>query len=271
MTIRVLLADDHSVLRDGLAALLGAQDGITVVAHAQDGREAVRKATELKPDVAIVDIVMPELDGIEATRLLQRSSPQTQIVILSMHSTTEHIYRALQAGAKGYLLKESAGAELVAGIRSVHAGRRYLSQKITETVVDDYIRRSPAFRPGRHAEQPRATDPATGGCGQEDGGHRPRAISIAQDRRYLSQSPHAEARYRQCGRLGPIRDRLRVDPALRGLARGSQECLTPTVEVCLFCPSACPRSVRAIGAPVQRFGRPMQCTPRSICHYGDQP
>lgn len=140
MTIRVLLADDHSVLRDGLAALLGAQDGITVVAHAQDGREAVRKATEFKPDVAIVDIVMPELDGIEATRLLQRSSPQTQVVILSMHSTTEHIYRALQAGAKGYLLKESAGAELVAGVRNVHAGRRYLSQKITETVVDDYIR-----------------------------------------------------------------------------------------------------------------------------------
>ena len=140
MTIRVLLADDHSVLRDGLAALLGAQDGITVVAHAQDGREAVRKATELKPDVAIVDIVMPELDGIEATRLLQRSSPQTQIVILSMHSTTEHIYRALEAGAKGYLLKESAGAELVVAVRSVHGGRRYLSQKITETVVDDYIR-----------------------------------------------------------------------------------------------------------------------------------
>ena len=140
MTIRVLLADDHSVLRDGLAALLGAQDGITVVAHAQDGREALRKATEFKPDVAIVDIVMPELDGIEATRMLHRSSPRTQVVILSMHSTTEHIFRALQAGAKGYLLKESAGAELVAGVRNVHAGRRYLSQKITETVVDDYIR-----------------------------------------------------------------------------------------------------------------------------------
>ena len=79
----------------------------------QDGREAVRKATELKPDVAIMDIVMPELDGIEATRLVRRSSPLTQVVILSMYSTTEHIFRALQAGAKGYLLKESAGAELL--------------------------------------------------------------------------------------------------------------------------------------------------------------
>jgi DNA-binding NarL/FixJ family response regulator len=140
MTIRVLLADDHAVLRDGLAALLQAQEDITVVAHAQDGREAVRKAAEIKPDVAIMDIVMPELDGIEATRLVHQSSPLTHVVILSMYSTTEHIFRALQAGAKGYILKESAGAELVAAVRSVHAGRRYLSQKITETVVDDYIR-----------------------------------------------------------------------------------------------------------------------------------
>jgi two-component system, NarL family, response regulator NreC len=140
MTIRVLLADDHSILRDGLAALLGAQEGITVVAHAQNGREAVRKAAELKPDVAIMDIVMPELDGIEATRLIHKSSALTQIVILSMYSTTEHIFRALQAGAKGYLLKEAAGAELVVAVRSVHAGRRYLSQQITETVLDDYLR-----------------------------------------------------------------------------------------------------------------------------------
>jgi DNA-binding NarL/FixJ family response regulator len=140
MTIKVLLADDHSILREGVAALLGAQEGMAVVAHAHDGREAVRKATELKPDVAIMDIVMPELDGIEATRLIRRASAATQVVILSMYSTTEHIFRAFQAGAKGYLLKESAGAELVAAVRSVHAGRRYLSQKITETVVDDYIR-----------------------------------------------------------------------------------------------------------------------------------
>ncbi len=140
MTIRVVLADDHSVLRDGVAALLEAQEGMEVVAHAQDGKEAVRKITEFKPDVAIMDIVMPELDGIEATRQVHESSPLTQVVILSMYSNTEHIFRALQAGAKGYLLKESAGAELVAAVRSVHGGRRYLSQKITETVVDGYIR-----------------------------------------------------------------------------------------------------------------------------------
>jgi DNA-binding NarL/FixJ family response regulator len=140
MTIKVLLADDHSVLRDGLQALLHAQEGFAVVAHAQDGREAVRKTAELKPDVVIMDIVMPELDGIEATRLIHASSASTQVVILSMYSTSEHIFRALQAGAKGYLLKESAGAELLAAVRSVHAGRRYLSQKITETVLDNYVR-----------------------------------------------------------------------------------------------------------------------------------
>ena len=134
MMIKVLLADDHSILRDGLAALLEAQDGITVVGHAADGREAVRKATELKPDVAIMDIVMPELDGIEATRLVQQSSPLTRVLILSMYSTTEHIFRALQAGAKGYLLKESAGAELVVAVRSIHAGRRFLSQKMIAVV-----------------------------------------------------------------------------------------------------------------------------------------
>lgn len=147
MTIKVLLADDHSILRDGLAALLETQDGINIVGHARDGREAVRKAMELKPDVAIMDIVMPELDGIEATRLIAKSLPLTRVVILSMYSTTEHIFRALQAGAKGYLLKESAGAELVTAVRSVHAGRRFLSQKITESVVDDYVREHVATDP----------------------------------------------------------------------------------------------------------------------------
>jgi DNA-binding NarL/FixJ family response regulator len=147
MTITVLLADDHSILRDGLAALLETQEGISVAGHARDGREAVRKAMELKPDIAIMDIVMPELDGIEATRLIAKSLPLTRVVILSMYSTTEHIFRALQAGAKGYLLKESAGAELVTAVRSVHAGRRFLSQKITESVVDDYVREHVATDP----------------------------------------------------------------------------------------------------------------------------
>lgn len=140
MSISILLADDHTVLRDGVAALLFSHSDMSVVAHARDGKEATRKISELRPDVAVIDIVMPELDGIETTRLARSSSPGTRVLILSMYSTTEHIFRALQAGAKGYLLKESAGAELVAAIRCVHGGKRYLSNKITETVVDDYIR-----------------------------------------------------------------------------------------------------------------------------------
>lgn len=157
MDIRVLLADDHSVLRDGLEAMLHVQPGIAVVGHAADGREAVRKALELAPDVTIMDIVMPELDGIEATHRVRSHLPQSRVVILSMYSTTEHIFRALQAGAQGYLLKESAGAEVVVAVRSVHAGRRYLSQKITEAVIDDYLRdhqvRSPVDTLSRRERQ----------------------------------------------------------------------------------------------------------------------
>jgi DNA-binding NarL/FixJ family response regulator len=130
MTIRVLLADDHAMMRDGLKALLTASLGISVVAEVGNGRDAVRRAEELKPDVAIMDISMPELNGIEATRLLRDKCPGTRVVILSMHSSSEHVFRALEAGAMGYLLKESAGAEVNAAVRAVHGGRRYLSRAI---------------------------------------------------------------------------------------------------------------------------------------------
>ena len=137
--IKVLLADDHAVVRDGLRVLLEAQSDISVVGDAANGREAVRRALQLHPDVVVMDIAMPELNGIEATQQIHDASPSTQVLILSMHSTTEHIFRALQAGARGYLLKESAGTEVVDAVRVVHAGRRYLSQKIASTVLDDYI------------------------------------------------------------------------------------------------------------------------------------
>jgi DNA-binding NarL/FixJ family response regulator len=137
--IRVLLADDHAVVRDGLRALLEAQPGIEVVGDVESGREAVREAQRLLPDVVVMDIAMPGLNGIEASLQIQDASPSVRILILSMHSTTEHIFRALQAGARGYLLKDSAGNEVVEAVRVVHAGRRYLSQKIAATVIDDYI------------------------------------------------------------------------------------------------------------------------------------
>lgn len=139
MSITVFLADDHRVMLEGLQSLLERQPDIQVLACASDGREAVRQVANLHPQVAILDITMPELNGIEATRQIGAISPATQVIILSMHSSTSHIIRALQAGARGYLLKESAGAEVVQAIHTVHAGHRYLSAKITNHVIDYYL------------------------------------------------------------------------------------------------------------------------------------
>ena len=129
MTIRVLLVDDHAMLRAGLKALLEAA-GISVVGEAGDGRAALQRAVELKPDVVVMDISMPDMNGIEAARLLREKCPATRVVMLSMHSSSEHVYRAFEAGAAGYLLKESAGEEAEAAVRAVHGGNRYISSAI---------------------------------------------------------------------------------------------------------------------------------------------
>ncbi|MFQ5857358.1 MAG: response regulator [Anaerolineae bacterium] len=144
MSITVFLADDHAVVRDGLRFLLEAQPDISVIGDAANGRDAVRLVAQLCPDVVIMDIAMPELNGIEAARKIGEVCPSTQVIILSMHSTTEHIFRALQAGARGYLLKESAGIEVVNAVRAVHAGHRYLSPKISDGLIDDYVRQREA-------------------------------------------------------------------------------------------------------------------------------
>ena len=145
--IAVLLADDHAVVRDGLRAILEAQPGIQVTGDAANGREAVRRVARLCPDVVVMDIAMPELNGIEAAREITQVCPSTRVVILSMHSTTEHVFRALEAGACGYLLKESAGAEVVNAVRAVHGGQRYLSQKISDRLIDDYVTQRKAGEP----------------------------------------------------------------------------------------------------------------------------
>lgn len=139
MNISVYLADDHAIVRDGLRLLLEAENDIDVIGSAADGRSAVREIRKMNPDLVILDIAMPLLNGIEATLQILESCPSTKVIILSMHATREHIHRAMHAGSRGYLLKESAGSEVVKAIRSVYAGNRYLSQRVSETILDDYL------------------------------------------------------------------------------------------------------------------------------------
>ena len=139
MPIEVILADDHQVLRDSLADVLANDPDLVVVGQAEDGREALHLCRQLKPDVVVMDINMPELNGIEATRQITLDMPDVQIIILSMYATKEHIYQAFQAGARGYLLKETSVQELVEAIKKVAAGNRFLSRTLTETVIDEYF------------------------------------------------------------------------------------------------------------------------------------
>jgi RNA polymerase sigma factor (sigma-70 family) len=139
MSIAILIAEDHRVVLDGLHLLLESKQDIKVVGKAVNGREAVQKAKNLKPDIVVMDISMPELNGIEAARQIREFLSSIRIIILSIHSTSEHITRALRVGASGYLLKESTSQELIEAIRIVHAGRRYLSPKISGTLIDKYL------------------------------------------------------------------------------------------------------------------------------------
>jgi DNA-binding NarL/FixJ family response regulator len=142
MIIKVFLADDHALIREGLRSVLEAESDIKVVGTAENGRDTLRQVRQLEPDIVIMDISMPGLNGIEATAQLQEAGPSTRVIILSMHHTSEHIFQALKAGAYGYLLKESSGQEIVNAVRKVYSGHRYLSQRIEETVIDAYTQRN---------------------------------------------------------------------------------------------------------------------------------
>ena len=139
MKIRVCIVDDHTIIRDGLRMLLEAQPDISVVGNLATGRAVLDHAQDLRPDVILMDISMPDLNGIEATRTIWERYPQMRIIILSMLGTPEHIFRAMEAGASGYLLKESAGREVADAVRAVYAGDIYLSQAVIKTLVADYI------------------------------------------------------------------------------------------------------------------------------------
>jgi DNA-binding NarL/FixJ family response regulator len=138
--LRILLADDHTVVRAGLRSLLEQQPDLEVVGEAGDGRRAVELAGSLQPDVAVLDIGMPQLNGIEAARQITGSRPETAVVILSMHSDEAYVMRALKAGARAYLLKDSAETDLIRAIRSVSQGKSFFSPKVSRVLVEDYVR-----------------------------------------------------------------------------------------------------------------------------------
>jgi two-component system, NarL family, response regulator NreC len=138
--LRILLADDHTVVRQGLRKVLEARPEWQVVAEAGDGREAVRQAEEVKPDVAIVDVAMPLLNGIEAVRQITRKVPGTRLLVLSMHADEAYVTQMLRAGASGYLLKDSADVDLLQAVEAVSVGKSFFSPAIARVIADDYVR-----------------------------------------------------------------------------------------------------------------------------------
>jgi two-component system response regulator NreC len=138
--IRILLADDHTVMRNGLRLLLERQPNLVVVGEASDGRETVQLAESLSPDVVVMDIAMPNLNGIESTRQIVTANPDIAIVILSMHSDESYVIRALKAGARAYLLKDSAEGDLIAAIHAITNGKSFFSPAISRILVEDYMR-----------------------------------------------------------------------------------------------------------------------------------
>ena len=138
MPIRVLIADDHAVVAEGLRHLLEAERDIEVVACVGDGRDALQQARDTQPDVVLMDLSMPELNGADATRAILERDPRCRVIVLSMYAQREYVRRALKAGAAGYVVKRSAAKEVVDAIRAVHAGQRYLSPRVADVVLEDY-------------------------------------------------------------------------------------------------------------------------------------
>lgn len=136
---RILLAEDHTILREGLRAIFAGEPDLEVAGEAADGREAIRQAEELQPDIVLLDLSMPRMNGLEALAEIKRAAPGTRVMVLSVHKTEEYVFAALEAGADGYVLKESTSAELLMAVRSVLEGERYLSAPVATRVVNSFL------------------------------------------------------------------------------------------------------------------------------------
>lgn len=141
---KVLLVEDHVIVRQGIKALFSDEPDLEIVGEADDGRAALQSVSELEPDVILMDISMPGLNGIEATRQIRQNHPEVKVVVLSMHSNEEYVFQVLRAGASGYVLKQSDSSEVLTAIRAALAGGSFLSPPISRTVIDDYVRRAEA-------------------------------------------------------------------------------------------------------------------------------
>jgi DNA-binding NarL/FixJ family response regulator len=158
MGLRLLLADDHEIVRKGLRALLEAEPGWQVAAEAADGRDAVEKAQQIKPDIAILDISMPSLNGLEATRQIVKGISQTKVLVLTMHDSDPLIQRVLEAGARGYLLKSDAARDLVAAVDALRRNKTFFTPKVAQLVLDGYLDKNPRGSSSPEGGSSRLTD-----------------------------------------------------------------------------------------------------------------
>src|SRR6266699_936877 len=141
MKIRILLADDHTILRAGLKMMLNAQPDMEVVGEAPDGHQAIAQAQRLQPDIVLMDITMPDINGIEATKQIRKLLPDIKVLVLTMHEHDEYVFQALRAGASGYMLKEAADTDLFSALRVIQSGKFYLSPTAQSVMVGDYLQR----------------------------------------------------------------------------------------------------------------------------------
>ncbi len=152
--VQILLADDHEVVRKGLRALLESQPGWKVIAEATDGREAVEKARDFHPDVAIVDIAMPSLNGLEATRQIVKKAPRTRVLVLTMHDTNQLIQQVVKAGARGYVLKSDVASDLVSAVDALSRDQTFFTSKVSQIILDRYVGKAAGREGSPDADSP---------------------------------------------------------------------------------------------------------------------